>query len=47
MFTDAGAAVDAAGRDRLAAAGAQLRSADGGVSKVLGFVFSVDFNFAV
>ena len=30
-FVDARAAVDAAGRDRLAAAGAQLRAADGGV----------------
>ena len=27
--------VDAAGRDRLAAAGAQLRAADGGVSKII------------
>ena len=29
------AVVDAAGRDRLAAAGAQLRAADGGVSKII------------
>ena len=35
---DAGAAVDAAGRDRLAAAGAQLRAADGGVSEII-FIF--------
>jgi len=31
-FTDAGTVVDVAGRDRLAASGAQLRSADGGVT---------------
>ena len=29
------AVVDAFGRDRLAAAGAQLRAADGGVSKII------------
>src|SRR5271168_4841265 len=34
-FADARAVIDAAGRDRLAAAGAQLRSADGGVSKIV------------
>jgi hypothetical protein len=39
--TDASAAVDAAGRDRLAAASAQLRSADGGVSKMV--LFSCGF----
>ena len=38
-FADAGAAVDAAGRDRLAAAGAQLRAADGGVSEII-FIFA-------
>ncbi len=32
-FADAGAVVDAAGRHRLAAAGAQLRAADGGVKQ--------------
>lgn len=35
-FVDAGAVVDAAGRHRLAAAGAQLRAADGGVSALDG-----------
>jgi hypothetical protein len=29
------AVVDSVGRDRLAAAGAQLRAADGGVSKII------------
>src|SRR5271163_438096 len=51
-FADAGAAVDAAGRDRLAATGAQLRAADGGVSlpaadRQNSFVFLVRFYFAV
>jgi len=32
---DARAVVDALGRDRLAAAGGQLRAADGGVSKII------------
>ncbi len=41
-FADAGAVVDAAGRHRLAAAGAQLRAADGGVSKIV-FRFPVAF----
>ncbi len=40
------AAVDAAGRDRLAAAGTQLRAADGGVSEIY-FYFPAHFNFAV
>ncbi len=34
-FADAGAVVDAAGGHRLATAGAQLRAADGGVSKTV------------
>src|SRR5271170_5158923 len=34
-FVDARAVVDVAGRDRLAAAGAQLCAADGGVSKIV------------
>lgn len=38
-IADARAVVDVAGRDRLAAAVAQLRSADGGVSKII-FVFA-------
>jgi hypothetical protein len=38
-FADARAAVDALGRDRLAAAGAQLRAADGGVREIF-FVFT-------
>ena len=33
------AAVDAAGRDRLAATGTQLRAADGGVSEII-FIFA-------
>src|SRR5258708_21511584 len=33
-FADGSATLHAAGRDRLAASGAQLRSADGGVSKL-------------
>ena len=44
--TDAGTAVDVARRDRLAAAGAQLRSADGGVKrKYFVRIFFTDFYF--
>ena len=35
VSSDARAVVDALGRDRLAAAGAQLRAADGGVSEII------------
>src|SRR2546428_7287018 len=37
-LADAGAALDAAGRDRLAASGAHLRAADGGVNRHAFFI---------
>ena len=43
--TDARTTFDVAGRDRLAAAGAQLDSADGRVNAVLFSIFFTDFLF--